>query len=103
VRKIFRAAFASSALPYSNPHALRKTLVALAFKLRLPPEEMKAWSQNLGHKRMLTTVFNYADVPPDRQADILRNLAKGRGRDQEEEELVRDVAALVRQRTRQTS
>lgn len=100
VPKIFRAAFDYAGLPYSNPHTIRKTLVALAFRLKLPPEEMKSWSQNLGHERMLTTFLNYGEVPPDRQAEIMRNLAKTEEPDNEVDEMVREIAEVVRQRRR---
>lgn len=98
VRKIFQAAFANSSLPYSNPHTIRKTLVALAFRLKLPPEAMKAWSQNLGHEKMLTTLFNYGEVPPDRQAEIMQDLAKTPEPNSEVEEMIRQLAALVHKR-----
>lgn len=100
VRKIFQVAFSRVGLPYSNPHSVRNTLVALAFRLKLPPEEMKAWSQNLGHERMLTTYLNYGEVAADRQAEIFRGLAKAKEPDAENDELVRQIAAVVRQRKR---
>jgi hypothetical protein len=39
------------------------------------PEEFKAWSQNLGHEKVLTTFMSYGAVACDRQGDILRGLA----------------------------
>jgi hypothetical protein len=40
---------------YFNPHAIRDTLVQLAYDLKLDAEAFKAWSQNLGHESCLTT------------------------------------------------
>ena len=59
VRDIFRAAFAAAGLPYYNPHSFRDMLVRHAMTLDLTPEEMKAWSQNLGHADVLTTFTSY--------------------------------------------
>lgn len=100
VRKIFRAAFTNAGLPYSNPHTIRKSLVALAFRLKLPPEEMRAWSMNLGHERMLTTFLNYGEVPPERRAEIMRNLARAQEPDRESDDIAREFAAFLRQRSR---
>lgn len=43
---------------------------------RLPdPEEFKAWSQNLGHDKVLTTFLSYGQVESPRQGEIIRGLA----------------------------
>jgi hypothetical protein len=38
------------------------------------PEELKAWSQNLGHEDVLTTLRSYGEVPFGRQEEIIKNL-----------------------------
>jgi hypothetical protein len=38
------------------------------------PEEVKAWSQNLGHDEVLTTFYSYGAVAVDRQAEIILGL-----------------------------
>ena len=38
-------------------------------------EELKAWSQNLDHTGMLTTLTSYGTVPAACQAEIMRALA----------------------------
>jgi hypothetical protein len=50
------------------------------------PEQFKAWSQNLGHEGVLTTLFAYGTVPVGRQREIIANFgvsaegsATGRG------------------------
>jgi site-specific recombinase XerD len=75
VRSIFRDAFLGAGLPYFNPHSFRNTLVRLGQDLCKSPEEFKAWSQNLGHEKVLTTFTSYGAVARDRQGEILRSLA----------------------------
>jgi integrase len=74
IRKLFREAFSQAGLPYFNPHSVRNTLVRLGQDLCQSPEEFKAWSQNLGHEKVLTTFLNYGAVGCDRQSEILRGL-----------------------------
>jgi integrase len=75
IRMIFREAFVSSDLPYFNPHSFRNTLVRLGQTVCKSPEEFKAWSQNLGHEKPLTTFLNYGQVASQRQGEIIRGLA----------------------------
>ncbi|RDH80799.1 MAG: recombinase XerC [endosymbiont of Galathealinum brachiosum] len=74
IRKIFKQAFTAADLPYFNPHSFRKTLGKMGQKLCRSPEEFKAWSQNLGHEGVLTTLYSYGDVQLDRQAEIIKHL-----------------------------
>ena len=76
IRRIFREAFTRAGLPYFNPHSLRDTLVQLGEKICTTPEEFKAWSQNLGHEKVMTTFFSYGNVGSQRQREIIRNLAR---------------------------
>lgn len=75
IRTIFRDAFVSAALPYFNPHSFRNTLVRLGQAICQTPEEFKAWSQNLGHDKVLTTFLSYGQVESPRQGEIIRGLA----------------------------
>ena len=70
IRKIFKQAFNAADLPYFNPHSFRHSLVALGERLCQTPEELKAWSQNLGHEGVLTTLYSYGEVQSGRQAEI---------------------------------
>jgi integrase len=74
IRTIFREAFANAGLPYFNPHSFRNTLVQLGQKVCKTPEQFKAWSQNLGHEKVLTTFLSYGEVACQRQGEIIRNL-----------------------------
>ena len=75
IRTIFREAFVSAGLPYFNPHSFRNTLVQLGQKVCQTPEQFKAWSQNLGHEKVLTTFLSYGEVTCQRQGEIIRGLA----------------------------
>jgi len=75
IRGIFREAFLRAGLPYFNPHSFRNTLVRFGQDLCKSPEAFKAWSQNLGHEKVLTTFVSYGAVARDRQGEILRGLA----------------------------
>lgn len=78
-REIFRKAFATAGLPYYNPHSFRDMLVRHAMALDLSPEEMKAWSQNLGHSDVLTTFTSYGQVPTHRQGELIRGMGMRKG------------------------
>src|SRR5271163_156716 len=79
IRGIFRDAFQRAGLPYFNPHSFRNTLVRLGEERCKSPEEFKAWSQNLGHEKVLTTFTSYGAVARNRQSEILRKLAQPNG------------------------
>ena len=74
VRAIFKAAFARAGLPYFKPHTVRDTLTQLIYRLRLSPEQLKAFSQSLGHASVLTTLGAYGHVSLERQSEILAAL-----------------------------
>jgi integrase len=72
LRDIFKRAFEAAGLPYFNPHSFRDMLVHHAMALKLSPEAMKAWSQNLGHTDVLTTFNSYGTVPVHRQGELIK-------------------------------
>ncbi|WP_374412466.1 hypothetical protein [Novosphingobium colocasiae] len=74
-----RKAFTAAGLPYFNPHSLRDTLVQLGEQVCTTPEQFKAWSQNLGHERVMTTLTSYGTVAPHRQAELIRGLGAAKG------------------------
>jgi integrase len=74
IRTIFREAFERAGLPYFHPHSLRKTLAQLGGQICQTAEDYKAWSQNLGHERVLTTFMSYGSVATDRQGEIIRGI-----------------------------
>lgn len=76
IRTIFRKVFNDAGLPYFNPHSFRNTLIRLGEEVCKTPEQFKAWSQNLGHEKVLTTFLSYGGVACQRQGEIIRDLAK---------------------------
>jgi integrase len=78
IREIFKRAFDKARIEYFNPHSFRDTLVRIGEQLCQSPEEFKAWSQNLGHAGVLTTLYSYGDVPDYRQAELIKKLNQPR-------------------------
>ncbi len=74
VRRIFKQAFDRAGLPYYNPHSFRACLARLGQERCRTPEELKAWSQNLGHEQMATTWLSYGRIEPHRQGEIIKAL-----------------------------
>ncbi|MEO0630736.1 MAG: integrase, partial [Planctomycetota bacterium] len=75
VSRICKAAFTAAGLPAYTPHLIRKTLVDLASQHCLSAEEFKAWSQNLGHEDVLTTLRSYGAVSNGRQREIISRMS----------------------------
>jgi integrase len=75
VRKVFRDAFAGAGIRYFNPHSFRDTLVQLGERLCPTIEHFKAWSQNIGHEHVQTTLTSYGALSPHRQGELVRSVA----------------------------
>ena len=101
IRDIFREAFAHADLCYFNPHSFRNTLVQLGERICKTPEEFKAWSQNLGHERVLTTFTSYGTVPAVRQAELIRGLWHPRGQTPDIDRVLQDTVRLLEARRSQ--
>jgi integrase len=97
IRDIFRNAFTAARLPYFNPHSFRDTLVQLGEQLCPTPEAFKAWSQNLGHDRVMTTLTSYGNVAPHRQAELIRGMGDARANNDVNPALVAQVMAAMRE------
>ena len=100
IREVFRRAFGAAGLPYFNPHAFRHTLVHHAMRLGLGPEEMKAWSQNLGHASVLTTFTSYGNVPAQRQAELIRAAGAKLASDTLDDPDIRALIGRIRDKAR---
>jgi integrase len=70
IRRITRQAFEAAGLPYFHPHSFRKTLTLFGESKCNGMDQFKAWSQNLGHDSMVTTLRSYGEVPRHRQEEI---------------------------------
>jgi integrase len=73
IRTIFRQAFEAANLPYFNPHSFRDTLVQYGERNSPNIEVFKAWSLNLGHANIGTTLNSYGSMSANRQAELIRN------------------------------
>jgi len=91
IRSIFRSAFEKAGLPYFNPHSFRNALVRFGERTCKTPEEFKAWSQNLGHEKALTTFLNYGEVGCQRQGEIMQELTKDRQPERPDYEEIADA------------
>lgn len=78
IRAIFKAAFTAVGLRAFNPHSLRSTLAQMGQAQCRTAEEMKAWSQNLGHSQMMTTFASYGRIDTHRQFEIMERLGEPR-------------------------
>ena len=94
IRTIFRKAFERAGLPYFNPHSFRNTLVRLGQSKCKGPEDLKAWSQNIGHDHVMTTLACYGHVETARQGEILRRLGSGTLEDEDQGGLMKELRAL---------
>jgi len=74
IREVTKTAFTSAGLPPFGPHSFRKTLGILANDCCKTPEQFKAWSLNLGHENIATTLSAYCPVSPTRQAELIRGM-----------------------------
>lgn len=72
IRTAIKEAFARADLPPFTPHAFRKTLVKWADKAYKSREAFKAFSQNIGHTNVITTVSAYCPVSIERQAELIK-------------------------------
>ena len=98
IRKIFKEAFEGAGLPYFNPHSFRNTLAQFGERVCQTPKEFKAWSQNFGHEKVMTTFNSYGQVGTQRQGEIIKYLAKPQQRTQTEaSEIAKAVVRELRQ------
>jgi integrase len=95
VRRIFRESFERVALAYFNPHSIRNMLVQKGELECDTIEAFKAWSQNLGHSSVHTTLTSYGNVALARQGELVRSV---RRRDGNEGEIDRMIRLLEQQK-----
>ena len=74
IRDAIKAAFVAAGLHAFGPHSFRKTLGILANDHCKTPEQFKAWSMNLGHENIATTLSAYCPVSPGRQGELIRGM-----------------------------
>ena len=74
IREIFKTSFEKYNMPYFNPHSFRNTLTQQGEIKCKNMQELKAWSQNLGHSSIHTTLTSYGEVPFTMQGDLIRGI-----------------------------
>jgi len=77
VRSIFRRAFAAAELTYFAPHTFRSCLMNLGERLCRNFREMKAFSRNLGHDEVRTSMTSYGPISSREQGELLQQLGAG--------------------------
>ena len=53
------------------PHSLRHTLGHLMQSACRTPRQIKAWSQNLGHENIATTLTSYGTIDPRQAGEVI--------------------------------
>lgn len=91
IRKVFREAFAGAGLPCANPHSIRDALVHHGLGACKTMKELKAWSQNLGHDQLMTTLKSYGTIADREVGRLIHALGEPA---QEEDKLSRIRAVL---------
>lgn len=74
VREVVKSAFQNAGFHPYPPHSLRSTLTKWADKHYATRESFKAFSQNLGHESVVTTVGSYCPVDDERQGELIRGV-----------------------------
>ena len=92
MRDIFKTAFQSAGLSYHSPHTFRHMLMQIAYQRKLTPAQLKAWSQNLGHESLLTSLTSYGTLPLSEQGKLISESTQIC----DDEQDIKDATELVR-------
>ena len=76
MRTIFKRSFVAAGFTYRSPHRVRNTLMAYAYDLDINGKELKAWSQNLGHEKLETSVNCYGNLSHDEHRRTIMGIGK---------------------------
>lgn len=76
INAIIKVAFTKVQLPPFTPHLFRKTLAVFGDQFCTTMEQRKAWSLNLGHEHLSTTINSYIPVSRQRQGELIKNMRK---------------------------
>jgi integrase len=97
VRDIFRQSFTRANLPSFTPHSFRHMLVQIAFQRKLSPGQLRAWSLNLGHESLLTTLISYGTLSLEMQGQLIAQSTAMTPENQDMAEAV-EIAKILRAR-----
>jgi len=76
LNKIIRNAFAMVQLPEYTPHDFRTALIKLGNDICTTMEEFKAWSLNIGHTSIATSIESYLPVSRQRKEELIKAMSK---------------------------
>jgi integrase/recombinase XerD len=79
IRQAFKRGCEAAGIPYFHPHLVRKTLAQMGMAPDRSIETFAAWSQNLGHEHMLTTLDHYGKFSEERKHEMLTRDRKSEG------------------------
>lgn len=71
LRVAVKAAFANAGLPAFGPHSFRDTLFKFGGQFCETPEQTKAWSMNLGHEKVSTSINYYCNLSDERHIELM--------------------------------
>ena len=78
-QRIVREIFDAHGYEKVTPHAFRTMLALLGNRVTKTQEEAKAWSQNLGHRDLDTTMNTYATLDATRQKEVIEKIGQRDG------------------------
>jgi len=76
IRRIVKSSFKNIGLPEFRPHSFRHLLARFGMETCKTLEELKGWSENLGHEHLETTTQSYGTLGPARQSAIMKGMTK---------------------------
>lgn len=71
---VIKQAFTSAGLPPFAPHSFRKTLIKYGDQMCPNREQFKAWTLNIGHESVVTSILSYLPIPLERQKELIKRM-----------------------------
>jgi integrase/recombinase XerD len=79
IRQVIKEAFTRADLPAFTPHAFRKTLVKWADTYYPTRQAFKAFSQNIGHSSVVTSISAYCPISIEEQGALIKKKKRNEG------------------------
>ncbi|MBV1866169.1 MAG: tyrosine-type recombinase/integrase [Rhodobacteraceae bacterium] len=74
-REMIKSTFVTAGLHPFFPHSFRKTLTKYGDQMCDTREQFKAWSMNLGHDSIDTTISAYLQISVERQGELIKGMS----------------------------
>lgn len=74
LRCVLKKRSSETGLPYFSPHTFRHATIELGLKHINTGEELKAFSQSMGHERITTTLTDYGNLTADQLIGVLQKV-----------------------------